>query len=122
MLPKTGLPAEKNLQRRPRNRARHNPTPPNERPQHQHPLAAPMIHSLALALFVTSITPSAPTSASSLAAACAAALSLPSPLPALADGNKFPALDELISHALASDSALRKDIKKALQSLKTSAN
>ena len=41
---------------------------------------------------------------------------------ALADGNKFPALDELISHALASDSALRKDIKKALQSLKTSAN
>ena len=41
---------------------------------------------------------------------------------ALADGDKFPALDELISHALATDNALRKDVKKALRSLKKSAN
>ena len=41
---------------------------------------------------------------------------------ALADGDQFPALGEVVLHALAADSALRKDIKKALRSLRTSAN
>ena len=43
-------------------------------------------------------------------------------LAALAKDGKFPALGELLPHALAADSALRKDIRAAIMSLSTSAN